>query len=149
MKTKFIAALLSLVLGFAGTAMANTNASPDEAKNMAVKAAGLMKEQGPEAAMAAFMAPGGEWHDRDLYVFVIGDDGTMMAHGAKATLVGRNVNALKDVDGKAFVTEFLKIQDQDWVDYKWQNPQSKAVQQKTSYIVRVGDMVVGVGAYAQ
>ncbi len=149
MKTKFIAALLSLVLGFAGTAMANTNASPDEAKNMAVKAAGLMQSQGPEAAMAAFMAPGGEWHDRDLYVFVIGDDGTMMAHGAKATLVGRNVNALKDVDGKAFVTEFLKIQDQDWVDYKWQNPQSKAVQQKTSYIVRVGDMVVGVGAYAE
>lgn len=149
MKTKFIAALLSLILGFTSTAMANTNASPDEAKEMAVKAAAYMQQNGDDAAIAAFMAPGGDWHDRDLYVFVIGDDGTMMAHGAKATLVGRNVNALKDVDGKAFVSEFLKIQGEDWVDYKWQNPQTKAVEQKTSYIVRVGDKVVGVGAYAQ
>lgn len=149
MKTKFIAALLSLLLGFTSTAMANTNASPDEAKEMAVKAAAYMQQNGDDAAIAAFMAPGGDWHDRDLYVFVIGDDGTMMAHGAKATLVGRNVNALKDVDGKAFVSEFLKIQGEDWVDYKWQNPQTKAVEQKTSYIVRVGDKVVGVGAYAQ
>ena len=149
MKTKFIAALLSLILGFTSTAMANTNASPDEAKEMAVKAAAYMQQNGDDAAIAAFMAPGGDWHDRDRYVFVIGDDGTMMAHGAKATLVGRNVNALKDVDGKAFVSEFLKIQGEDWVDYKWQNPQTKAVEQKTSYIVRVGDKVVGVGAYAQ
>lgn len=149
MKTKFIAALLSLVLGFTSTAMANTNASPDEAKEMAVKAAAYMQQNGDDAAIAAFMAPGGDWHDRDLYVFVIGNDGTMMAHGAKATLVGRNVNALKDVDGKAFVAEFLKIEGEDWVDYKWQNPQTKAVEQKTSYIVRVGDKVVGVGAYAQ
>ncbi len=149
MKSKIIALVMGLMLGFANTAMAAVNASQDEAKDMAVRAASYLEQNGADAAFDAFNTPGGEWHDRDLYVFVIGNDGTMKAHGAKKTLVGRKVIALKDVDGKAFVEEFLKIEGQDWVDYKWQNPQSKAVEQKTSYIVRVGDMVVGVGAYVQ
>lgn len=149
MKTKIIALVMGLMLGLANTAMAAVNASQDEAKDMAVRAASYLEQNGADAAFDAFNTPGGEWHDRDLYVFVIGNDGTMMAHGAKKTLVGRKVMALKDVDGKAFVEEFLKVNGQDWVDYKWQNPQSKAVEQKTSYIVRVGDMVVGVGAYVQ
>jgi cytochrome c len=37
--------------------------------------------------------------------------------------------------------------DRGWVDYKWQNPITKAVSHKTAYAVRVGDYVVGVGAY--
>jgi signal transduction histidine kinase len=147
MKIKFIAAFLGLMLGFTNFALASTNAAPDEAKSMAVKAAGYLEQHGVDASFEAFMAPGGDWHDRDLYVFVIKNDGTMVAHGAKASLVGRNVMSLKDVDGKAFVAEFLKVQGEDWIDYKWQNPQSKAVENKTSYIVRVGEMVVGVGAY--
>jgi hypothetical protein len=39
------------------------------------------------------------------------------------------------------------VTDQAWLDYKCQNPVSKAVTPKTSYVVRVGDYVVGVGAY--
>jgi cytochrome c len=41
------------------------------------------------------------------------------------------------------------VADAPWVDYKWQNPVSKAVEPKTSYEIRVGDDVVGVGAYSQ
>lgn len=148
MKIKFIAAVMALLLGFTNSAMASVNASPDEAKSLALKAASFLKQQGEETAFEAFMTPGGEWHDRDLYVFVIKDDGTMLAHGAKKTLVGRNLIGLKDVDGKAFVVEEVSVQDEAWVDYKWQNPKSNAIEKKTSYIIRVGGMIVGVGAYA-
>ena len=149
MKIKLIAALMSLVLGFAGTALAVSGGSPEEAKDMAVRAAGYLEQNGTDAAVSAFMSDSAEWHDRDLYVFVIDNDGTMVAHGAKEALVGRNLLALKDVDGKPFVEEVLKVQGADWVEDKGQNPQTNTVEKKTSYIVRVGEMVVGVGAYAR
>lgn len=122
-------------------------ASEAEAKAMAEKAATHLKSAGLGAAAKDFMVPGGVWHDRDLYVFVFDLKGTTIAHGAKAALVGRNLSGLRDIDGKQFVQEMTSIADNGWVDYKWQNPTSKAVEPKTSYIVRVADHIVGVGAY--
>ena len=122
-------------------------ASEAEAKAMAEKAAAHIKSAGLDSAIKDFMAAGGEWHDRDLYVFVFDLKGTTIAHGAKAALVGRDLTGLRDVDGKKFIEEFLKVQDAAWVDYKWQNPTTNAVEPKTSYVIRVADNVVGVGAY--
>ena len=42
-----------------------------------------------------------------------------------------------------------RSQDAGWVDFKWQNPLTKAVEPKSMYEVRVGEYVVGVGAYAK
>jgi len=39
------------------------------------------------------------------------------------------------------------VQDAGWVEYKWQNPVSKAIEAKATYVVRVGQYSVGVGAY--
>tara|TARA_R110002012_G_scaffold67028_4_gene174910 strand:+ start:141 stop:587 length:447 start_codon:yes stop_codon:yes gene_type:complete len=122
-------------------------ASEAEAKAMAEKAAAHIKSAGLDSAIKDFMAAGGEWHDRDLYVFVFDLKGTTIAHGAKAALVGRDLTGLRDVDGKQFIQDFLKVTDADWVDYKWQNPTSNAVEPKTSYIIRLANEVVGVGAY--
>lgn len=122
-------------------------ASQDEAKAMAEKAAAHVKSAGLETAIKDFMTEGGSWHDRDLYVFVFDAKGVTIAHGAKASLVGRDLTGLRDVDGKQFIQDFLKVTDTGWVDYKWQNPTTKAVEPKTSYIIRVADHVVGVGAY--
>jgi hypothetical protein len=33
------------------------------------------------------------------------------------------------------------------VDYKWQNPESKALGPKTVYVIHVGDFLVCAGAY--
>ena len=56
---------------------------------------------------------------------------------------------LKDVDGKAFNRDILAIEDAGWINYKWQNPLTKAVEAKTAYKVRVGDYIIGIGAYAK
>ena len=104
---------------------------------------------GQEKAFPEFDAQEGPWHDRDLYVTVQDSKGVMVAHGTNAGLIGKSMLDLKDVDGKPFNREVQAIKDVGWVNFKWQNPLTKAVQAKTAYEVRVGDYIIGVGAYVQ
>ena len=140
---------LGAALLFAPFAFAAGQATPDEAKAMAIKAADHLKAVGPDKAFPEFDAKDGPWHDRDLYVTVQDSKGIMVAHGTNSGLIGKSMLDLKDVDGKPFNREIQAIKDAGWIDYKWQNPLSKAVEAKTAYEVRVGDYIVGVGAYAQ
>lgn len=34
-----------------------------------------------------------------------------------------------------------------WVDYKWPNPTTKAVEAKSTYIEKTDDLVIGCGIY--
>ncbi len=141
------ALLLALSLIFGSAAAAADRATPDEAKSMALKAAQYLRDVGPDTAYAAFNAKDGPWHDRDLYVVVQDDQFTVRAHGAIPALIGRSFPDLKDVDGTPFTRNWKAVQTEGWVDYKWQDPVTKEVRPKSSYIVRVGDVVVAVGAY--
>lgn len=139
--------LVAVSLIFGPAAIAADRAMPDEAKAMALKAAQYLRDVGPEKAYAAFNAKDGPWHDRDLYVVVQDDQFTVRAHGAIPALIGRSFPDLKDVDGAPFTRYWKAVQTEGWVDYKWQDPVTKEVRPKSSYVVRVGDVVVAVGAY--
>jgi cytochrome c len=140
---------LGATLLFAPMVWAAGQATPDEAKAMATKAAAYLKSVGPEKAFPEMSAKDDPWHDRDLYVTVLDSKGVAVAQGSNPGLIGKSVIDLKDVDGKAFAREMVAITAAGWVDYKWQNPLSKAVELKKSYEVRAGEYVVGVGAYAK
>jgi cytochrome c len=144
---KIFVGLLLVIIGFASTAARADNASPDEAKALATKAAQFLKANGPDKALPVFTAGNDGWKDRDLYVFVYDQDGKAVAHGGNPALVGKSLIDLKDVDGKPFVRDFVAVSGAAWVDYKWKNPVSQAVELKTSYIIRVDAYRVGVGAY--
>ena len=73
----------------------------------------------------------------------------MVAHGNNPGLIGKSVLDLKDVDGKPFNREIHAIKDAGWVNFKWQNPSPRRSSQRPSYEVRVGEYIVGVGAYAR
>lgn len=148
---KRLSLLLPMAAGLllARGVLAAGQATPDDAKVMAVKAAEYLKSEGADKALPQFSAKDGPWHDRDLYVTVQDSKGVMVAHGANAGLIGRTVLELKDVDGKPFNHEVQAVKDTAWVNFKWQNPVTKAVETKTQYTVRVGEYVVGVGAYVQ
>jgi len=129
-----------------GAAAAQDQGTPEEAKVMAEAAAALFKAEGADAAFAAFTsAP--EFHVKDLYVFAIDSEGTMVAHGTNQALVGRSMIGLLDPTGYAFNDAIMAIEDTGWVDYQWQNPATGAVGPKRSYIVNTGDHWIGVGAY--
>jgi signal transduction histidine kinase len=70
-----------------------------------------------------------------------------VAHGGYASLKGKNTIGLTDIDGKPFVKEMVAIKDTGWVNYKWQNPVSKALEEKSVYVIRVGPYLVCAGAY--
>jgi signal transduction histidine kinase len=142
--------LLVPALLLAANTWAAGQATQDEAKAMAVKAAEYLKSVGPDKAFADFDAKdNSQWHDRDLYVTVQDNKGTMLAHGTTPSLIGKPMANLRDVDGKAFEQEILAIKDAAWVDFKWLNPVTKAVEPKRTYEIRMGEYIVGVGAYVQ
>jgi len=114
---------------------------------MAEKAAAYLKENGPEKSFPVFQAKDGGFQDRDLYVTVADSKGVMLANGAMPALIGKNLIDLKDVEGKPFEREVVAVKDAAWVEFKWRNPMSNAVELKRTYQIRVGDYVVGVGAY--
>lgn len=147
MRIRHPLALLLAGMFTLGSAFAASQATQDEAKAMALKAAAYLKEVGPTTALAAFNAKDGPWHDRDLYVTVQDNKGVMVANGSNAGLVGRSVLELRDVDGKPFNHDIQKITDAAWVEYKWRNPVTNTVDAKVSYQVHVGEHFVGVGAY--
>ncbi len=149
MKPVLSSMLLAAALLSAPVVYAAGQATPDEAKAMAVKAAEYLKVVGPDKAFPEFNAKDGPWHDRDLYVTVQDSKGVMVSHGTNPGLIGKSVLDLKDVDGKPFNREIQQIKDSGWIEFKWQNPVSKAVEPKKMYEVRVGEYIIGVGAYAR
>lgn len=126
------------------------HASKEEAQALAKKAVAHYKSAGRDKALAEFSQKGGPFTDRDLYVFVTDANGKSLAHGANEKLIGRDLLALKDADGKAFVVEFVdrvKSGKAGWTDYKWPNPVTKEIEAKTTYCEPHDNMVFCVGAY--
>ena len=122
-------------------------ATPEQAQAMAEKAAAYLEQNGPEKAFAAIEDRAGEFRDGDLYVFVHDSSGLVVAHGGYSTLRGKNTLGLTDIDGKLFVREMVSIKDTGWVEYKWQNPVSRALEGKIVYVIRKGPYLVCAGAY--
>ena len=66
-----------------GPVMAAEFATKDEAIAMVKKAVTLIREQGPDKAYGEISTKGGAFHDRDLYITVLGLDGKVLAHGQR------------------------------------------------------------------
>lgn len=134
--------------------LASERGTADEASAMVDRAVTLYEEQGMEALVGAVSDPANnDFRDRDLYVFVGELDGNMVAHGANAALVGRDLDGLKDASGKLLIVELKKMardQGDGWVDYVWPNPSTKKIESKSTRVVRLGDgHYAGVGIYTE
>ncbi|MYM87363.1 histidine kinase [Rugamonas sp. FT82W] len=152
MKALFGAAALSLSLfAMSSTALAADKGTPDEAVAMVKKAVALIKSDGKEKAFAAISDPANAtFHDRDLYIYVYDLNGVALAHGNNPKMVGKPLIGLKDNEGKPMIKEMVdlaKSKGKGWVDFKWPNPVTKAVEAKSGYIEKVDDMLVGSGIY--
>jgi signal transduction histidine kinase len=136
----------------AGTAFAAERGSAKEAVALVNKAVAYYQANGKEAAFKAFNQKPGPFVDRDLYIFVIDWNGVILAHGANKGMINKPTGDLRDSDGKLFMREMVKTaqtKGTGWVDYKWTNPVLKKVENKSSYVQRVGDLLIGCGIYKQ
>lgn len=138
--------LPTIVLASSPLFAGSKQATKQEAQAMVVEAADFLKKEGADKAFAAFNA-GGNWRNGDLYVFVIDNSGTWRASGARPELVGKNELNTPDANGKLFIKEIVAIDKNGWVEYKFMSPSDNQVHNKSSYFERVGDFLVGAGAY--
>jgi len=139
-----------IAVGLSAFAMPGYAASADEAKALSEKAAAYIKQVGEDKAFTDFTRPDGGFTQGELYVFCYDHDGVNKAHGANSSFVGKNLLHIKDPDGKEPNAEIVKVgfeQGQGWVDFKWPNPTTKKIQQKSAYVIHTDDVVCGVGYY--
>jgi len=135
------------MLGLIGVAYAGDK---DEAKALVKKAAAFLKENGNEKAFAEISNQHGKFVKGELYVFVFDPKGVMLAHGANAKLIGKNLYDLKDPDGTYITRDILNVAKKGggWTPkYKFTNPTSKKIETKTTYAELVGDLTIGCGVY--
>ena len=141
---------LSIGLSTMEPTVAAEFASRDEAVAMVRKAVAFVREQGESAAYAEFSRKGGRFHDRDLYITVLGIDGRVLAHGQRGDLIGQNLIDAKDPDGKPFIKERSELSLQRpsfWQNYKFMNPATRKVEAKDMYCERLGETNVCGGVY--
>jgi uncharacterized protein len=124
----------------------------EDAIAMARRVQEKFKKDGPEATFRAINRNAPGFMDRDMFPYVHKIDGTeLVAAGFPASIRGKNLHDLKDQDGKYFVQEFVKVATtppyHGWVDYRFLNPKTNTIDDKSAWIERMGDYLVGVGIY--
>jgi len=70
--------------------------------------------------------------------------------GYQTAAIGTNRWNLKDPDGKQLIPAFVdvvKTKGSGWVDYKFPNPKTNKVEQKTSYVEGLDGWILGCGIY--
>jgi cytochrome c len=125
----------------------------DEAVAMVKRVQEHFKKEGPTLTFKAVSDKSTKkFHDRDLYPFIYDMSGLNVAHGARPALIGKHLIGLKDQDGKYLIREMIDIANglgSGWIDYKWPNPITNKIEDKSSYIEKMGEYFVGVGIYRQ
>ena len=145
--------LLAVLAGSPDGARAQTScagASLDEARTLALAAAEVLEAHGPYAAFPVFADPRGAFIDRDLYVFVLDFYGRIWFNAVFSIRPGQLIIDSRDRHGRRYVREMIARAERDgegWVEYEWINPCSGELEPKSAYIVKVGPLIVGVGAY--
>jgi signal transduction histidine kinase len=145
-----VAALPSTCLFAGHAARAAESANPEEAKALAEKAADHMKAVGPDKAIADFNDANGGFVDRELFVVVYDPANRIVSSYGVPVLRNKDATALKDVEGKEFGKEIIalaKSQGAGWVEYRMTNPVTHKIGLKRSWVIRVDDYILFVGAF--
>lgn len=108
----------------------------------------MFKESGRQTTIVEANYPKGRFVDRDLYVVIHDMRGKALANPVLPRMVGMDLSAVKDVDGKAFMKErleILKTRNSGWIDFKWPNSVTKQIEKRSVYFERVDDLVFTCG----
>ncbi len=149
MKTLLTVTTLSFAL-LANVVQASEPTEKD-AIAMTERGAALIKAKGKDAMIKAIntkdpdFVQGSLYIDmRDLYT------GIVLAHPINPSIVGKDLTDVPDASGKKYRREIINLAQKSgkgWVDYQYKNPTSGKIEPKTTYILRVDDIVLEAGIY--
>ena len=146
---------VAIVIGLIGAslgALLSCSSGKDDAKTLVKKAVAYAKYQGKEKAIAEISKPRGMFDKGELYVFAYDLSGVMLAHPKNPELIGKDLIAVPDSEGKLFrkeIVEKAKTKGSGWVDYVYLNPETKEMEHKTTYCEKESGMIICCGAYRE
>jgi signal transduction histidine kinase len=147
MKT-LAAALVAVVLAVPALAADPTE---KDAIAMAEKGAAFIKANGQEAFIKKIAAKDPDYLQGSLYVDIRDiKTGIVLAHPVNPSIVGKDLTDVPDASGKKYRREIIELaakKGHGWVDYQYKNPTTGKIEPKTTYILRVGDIVLEAGIY--
>jgi len=150
MRPYFAAPLLAFVLA---APLVSQPAERPKAQALVNEGIAFLKANGREAFFAEVNKGSGRFHVKPgstLYLFVYDPKGVVMAHGSKSNWLGVNRWNVKGPDGVYNIQEIIKTgmkKGGGWVDHLVENPETKKVEQKTSFCIAEGDLIIGCGIY--
>jgi signal transduction histidine kinase len=124
--------------------------SPREAQAMVERAVALYDAEGLQAFREFSKSASSDFQDRDLYLFVIDQAGTMAAHALFPDAVGQSAINARDPDGKYYVREMLERATESgvWIDYVFNDPLLGFPVPKSAWVVRHDGFLFACGIYA-
>lgn len=151
MRTFAILMLAALMANSLPAFAAGDSGTKDEAVAMVKRVVAEFQKDGPEVTFKQVSdKTNKKFHDHGLYPFIYDLSGTCVAHGARRALIGKNLIDVKDPDGKFLIRDMIalaKRQGSGWITYRWSDPLTNKIEEKSSYIERMGDYFVGVGIF--
>ena len=150
MKKTMVVSIVIGLIGLIAFTVLSCASGKDDAKTLVRKAVAYVKYQGKEKAIAEINKPRGMFDKGEAYVFAYDLQGVMLAHPKNPTLIGKNLYAVPDTEGKLFrkeIVEKAKVKGSGWVDYTYWNPETNELEHKTTYIQKAGDIIICCGVY--
>ncbi len=148
---KLLATATTLCLGLACSGALANEPTEKDAIAMAERGAALMKAKGKAEMMKKINAKDPEFVQGELYVDMRDiKTGIVLAHPYNPSIVGKDLTDVPDANGKKYRREIIELaaaKGKGWVDYQYKNPTSGKIEPKTTYILRVDDVVLEAGIY--
>lgn len=121
----------------------------EEAVELVGRAVEHRQRTSKEAFLRDITHSGNAFFDRDMYVFVLDDDGRYVAFGGNPAKVGTRVHDIAGIDGKGLLQAIVKqaVNEPGWVEYDITNPSTGKVQSKMSFVQELNGLYVGCGVY--
>jgi len=121
-----------------------------ELKEFVNSAAKYLNKVDTKTAFEEFRKPDGKFTKGELYIYAFNMKGLCLAH-IDPKIQDAQLYNLKDKLGFAFIQEFLKVvqtKGNGYVEYWWENPVTKKLQLKISYLQKINDdLFIGCGIY--
>ncbi|MEW6371011.1 MAG: cache domain-containing protein [Pseudomonadota bacterium] len=148
---KLLATATALCLALASSSALANEPTEKDAIAMAERGAALIKAKGKAEMMKKINAKDPDFVQGELYVDMRDiKTGIVLAHPYNPSIVGKDLTDVPDANGKKYRREIIELaaaKGKGWVDYQYKNPTSGKIEPKTTYILRVDDVVLEAGIY--
>jgi methyl-accepting chemotaxis protein len=123
--------------------------SAEEAVSLVEHAVAHRQRTSKDSFLRDVTDPAKGFYDRDMYVFVLDDNGTYLAFGGNPTKVGTRVQDIAGIDGNGLLQSIINQADFEpgWVEYDITNPSTGKVQTKMSFVQGMDGRYLGCGVY--